>query len=149
MHLIGWQNTWEQAPGVPATPSHPNDGGTRAVYLCTRPKKPTGHARAAPVELHNRDIDHQCSNTTATLAHQLELEVVVVVGAKTSKLQIQSLSVQTHPTSKDVSDGVFSLHWLNAIPCEIVSTTGKKLSPPQDITTHPTAVGRTLSQAES
>ena len=21
MHLIGWQNTWEQAPGVPATPS--------------------------------------------------------------------------------------------------------------------------------
>ena len=23
MHLIGWQNTWEQAPGVPATPSPP------------------------------------------------------------------------------------------------------------------------------
>ena len=21
MHLIGWQNTWEQAPGVPTTPS--------------------------------------------------------------------------------------------------------------------------------
>ena len=23
MQLIGWQNTWEQAPGVPATPSPP------------------------------------------------------------------------------------------------------------------------------
>ena len=23
MHLIGWQNTWEQALGVPATPSPP------------------------------------------------------------------------------------------------------------------------------
>ena len=23
VHLIGWQNTWEQAPGVPATPSPP------------------------------------------------------------------------------------------------------------------------------
>ena len=23
MHLIGWQNTWKQAPGVPATPSSP------------------------------------------------------------------------------------------------------------------------------
>ena len=23
MHLIGWQNTWEQAPGVPTTPSPP------------------------------------------------------------------------------------------------------------------------------
>ena len=23
MHLIGWQNTWEQAPGVPATLSPP------------------------------------------------------------------------------------------------------------------------------
>ena len=23
MHLIGWQNTWERAPGVPATPSPP------------------------------------------------------------------------------------------------------------------------------
>ena len=23
MHLTGWQNTWEQAPGVPATPSPP------------------------------------------------------------------------------------------------------------------------------
>ena len=23
MHLIGWQNAWEQAPGVPATPSPP------------------------------------------------------------------------------------------------------------------------------
>ena len=23
MHLSGWQNTWEQAPGVPATPSPP------------------------------------------------------------------------------------------------------------------------------
>ena len=26
MQLIGWQNTWEQAPGVPATPSPPNGG---------------------------------------------------------------------------------------------------------------------------
>ena len=23
MHLIGWQNTWEQVPSVPATPSPP------------------------------------------------------------------------------------------------------------------------------
>ena len=23
VHLTGWQNTWEQAPGVPATPSPP------------------------------------------------------------------------------------------------------------------------------
>ena len=23
VQLIGWQNTWEQAPGVPATPSPP------------------------------------------------------------------------------------------------------------------------------
>ena len=23
MHLIGWQNTWEQTPGVPTTPSPP------------------------------------------------------------------------------------------------------------------------------
>ena len=23
VHLIGWQNTWEQAAGVPATPSPP------------------------------------------------------------------------------------------------------------------------------
>ena len=38
MHLIGWQNTWEQAPGVPATPSPPRwRGKLLAVYLCTRP----------------------------------------------------------------------------------------------------------------
>ena len=38
MHLIGWQNTWEQAPGVPATPSPPRwRGNPLAVYLCTRP----------------------------------------------------------------------------------------------------------------
>ena len=23
VQLVGWQNTWEQAPGVPATPSPP------------------------------------------------------------------------------------------------------------------------------
>ena len=37
MHLIGWQNTWEQAPGV----RHPFPalmaGDALAVYLCTRP----------------------------------------------------------------------------------------------------------------
>ena len=33
------------------------------------------------MELHNRDIDHLCSSTTATIALQLELKVVVVVGA--------------------------------------------------------------------
>ena len=38
MQLIGWQNTWKQAPGVPATPSPPYwRGATMAVYLCTRP----------------------------------------------------------------------------------------------------------------
>ena len=38
VQLIGWQNTWEQAPGVPATPSPPKwRGSTLAVYLCTRP----------------------------------------------------------------------------------------------------------------
>ena len=28
MHLIGWQNTWEQAPGVPATLPRPDGGET-------------------------------------------------------------------------------------------------------------------------
>ena len=54
---------------------------------------------------------HLCSSTacTATLAIQLELEVVVVVGAKIVNAAIQSLSMQTHPTSTrvlDVIDGV-------------------------------------------
>ena len=45
-HLIGWQNTWEQAPGVPATPSPPLMAGVTPgrvpVYtaLKTHPVKP-------------------------------------------------------------------------------------------------------------
>ena len=51
MHLIGWQNTWEQAPGVPATPSPAlMAGATLAVYLCTRPKKPNEAPTAEPLQ---------------------------------------------------------------------------------------------------
>ena len=65
------------------------------------------------MELHNRDIDHLCSSTTATIALQLELQVVVVVGANIVMQLIQSLSTKTHPTNTrvlDVIDDVFSLH---------------------------------------
>ena len=40
MHLIGWQNTWEQAPGRPRHPFPAQMAGEPlAVYLCTRPEK--------------------------------------------------------------------------------------------------------------
>ena len=38
-------------------------------------------ARLSLPRRHNRDIDHLCSSTTATIALQLELEVVAVVWA--------------------------------------------------------------------
>ena len=44
VQLIGWQNTWEQAPGVPATPSRPDgrgDPGRVPVY--TALKRPNDH----------------------------------------------------------------------------------------------------------
>ena len=49
------------------------------------------------MELHNRDNDHLCSSTTATIALQLELKVVVVVGANIVMQLIQSISMHTHP----------------------------------------------------
>ena len=40
MHLIGWQNTWEQAPGVPATLPRPDGGGNPWPCTCVHgPKK--------------------------------------------------------------------------------------------------------------
>ena len=40
VQLIGWQNTWEQAPGVPATPSPPYGGGQPWPCACAHgPKK--------------------------------------------------------------------------------------------------------------
>ena len=49
MQLIGWQNTWEQAPGVPAIPAQ-MAGVSPAVYLCTRPKidTPAGMSSTCP-----------------------------------------------------------------------------------------------------
>ena len=51
MHLIGWQNTWEQLPASPPPLPRPDGGGTLAVYLCTRPKKdkPDTNCRASTV----------------------------------------------------------------------------------------------------
>ena len=43
MHLIGWQNTWEQAPGVPATPSPPywrGNPGRVPVYTALKTQDP-------------------------------------------------------------------------------------------------------------
>ena len=60
----------------------PDGGGTPGrVPVYTAKKSQPINRRTAPVELHNRDIDHLCSSTTATIALQLELKVVVVVGA--------------------------------------------------------------------
>ena len=55
-------NSGGRTPGskLPASPPplpHPNGGGTRAVYLCTRPKKPTRHAM-------NRTIWNETSTIT-------------------------------------------------------------------------------------
>ena len=51
------------------------------VPVYTAQKRDPIKPRTAPVEQHNSDIDHLCSSTTATIALQLELDVVVVVGA--------------------------------------------------------------------
>ena len=74
MHLIGWQNTWEQAPGVPATLPRP-DGG-RNPWPCTCVHGPK---KVIP-SIHEQHL-WSCTACTSTLALQLELEVVVVVGA--------------------------------------------------------------------
>ena len=62
-------------------------GEPLAVYLCTRPKKvkPSTH------EQHLWSCTTGTS-TTATLAHQLELEVVVVVGAKKTPMLLNQHS---------------------------------------------------------
>ena len=80
-------NSGGRAPGskLPASPPplpRPDGGGTPGrVPVYTAQKSLPVNRRTAPVELHNRDIDHLCSSTTATIALQLELKVVVVVGA--------------------------------------------------------------------
>ena len=50
MHLIGWQNTWEQAPGVPATPSpRPDDGGNPWPCTCVHGPTSSRHARNSTI----------------------------------------------------------------------------------------------------
>ena len=61
----------------------------------TSPRGATVGAQLSPHRLHLCS----CTNCTATHALQLGLEVVVVVGAKTQQLLIQSLSMQTHSTT--------------------------------------------------
>ena len=59
MQLIGWQNAWEQAPGVPATPSRPNGGGQPWP---AEPPQFTGLSRPspAPVVAQRQACEQQC-----------------------------------------------------------------------------------------
>ena len=51
MHPIGWQNTWEQAPGVPATPSPPWWRGNPWPCTCVHgPKKRHASGHVSPVQ---------------------------------------------------------------------------------------------------
>ena len=103
MHLI---RVAEHLGASSRRPRHPFPtlmaGEPLAVYLCTRPKKSTITRRTAPVELHNRDINHlskklhSSTACTATLALQLELEVVVVVGAKNASAAEPAFSMPKH-----------------------------------------------------
>ena len=67
MHLIGWQNTWEQTPGVTTTPSPPwwrGNPGRVPVYTALKSQASTvlqslDHAHLWNVlQQHNRDINH-------------------------------------------------------------------------------------------
>ena len=47
MHLVGWQNTREQAPGVPATPSRPDGGGQPWPCTCVHGPKKSSQSMSA------------------------------------------------------------------------------------------------------
>ena len=118
------------------------------VPVYTAQKRDPIKPRTAPVEQHNRDIDHLCSSTTATIALQLELEVVVVVGA--NNVNAADPAIQ-HPKTPNVFlvleiiDDVFSIHRPHAVPNRIIKLSGVKPPPPHDIATQ-TPPNRAISR---
>ena len=130
-------------------------GEPLAVYLCTRPKKPTHQPTNSTCGAAQQEIDHLCSSTTATIALQLELKVVVVVGANnvnaaepflvlviSSRVVVvvwASFVIAADPeiqhayTTNDllvleIIDEVFSSHRPHTVPNRIVSTTRSEKS---------------------
>ena len=70
------------------------------------------------MELHNRDINHLCSSTTATIALQLELKVVVVVGANNvnaAEPAIQHAKTPNVFLVLDISSRVVVVVWANFV----------------------------------
>ena len=108
------------------------------VPVYTAQKRDPIKPRTAPVEQHNRDIDHLCSSTTATIALRLELEVVVVVGANNvvaAEPAIQHAKTPNVLLVLEIIDDVFSSHRPHAVRNRIVKLSGVKPPPPHDIAT--------------
>ena len=123
-------NSGGRTPGskLPASPPplpHPDGGGTPGRVPVYTAKK----------------ANHQQTNSTCEAAQQghrplqrspfnMNWKWLWLSAQKTPMQLNQHSACQTHPTStrvQDVSDGVFSLHRLNAVPCKIVSTIRREI----------------------
>ena len=99
MELIGWQNAWEQAPGVPATPSPPQWQGSPKALSCVHgPKNTQRPSRHLSLNNdrhanHNRTHGHQKhGETSASLAH-----IAVSVRTEQTSTRITERQTQSLP----------------------------------------------------
>ena len=63
MHLIGWQNTWEQAPGVPPPLPRPDGGGNPWPCTCVHGPTSSRHARSSTIGSETSTRTSRCTST--------------------------------------------------------------------------------------
>ena len=65
MHLIGWQNTWEQLPASPPPLPRPNGGGNPWPCTCVHgPKNSSRHAMNSTIRSETSTITRQGDEST-------------------------------------------------------------------------------------